>query len=192
MPAPRPSLLPAGKLLTMPPSPALGVCRGYRREAGIGHPGIWPRSDGSTTSRAPSFRGGYWTRRPPTLQMLLSTSLRWSISRAPGCARVKGCLPAEAEGAASARSSTTPATAGRMAATSFAWCGELGAQRGRRLTVTTRQPWPMPGPLMRSMRVIEQFSIVKASAASGSSPSAKASAARIVPPWATAMMSSPE
>src|SRR6516162_2815373 len=39
----------------------------------------------------------------------------------------------------------------------------------------------MPAPSMWSMRVIEQFSIVKASAASGSRPSASASAARIVP-----------
>jgi hypothetical protein len=49
----------------------------------------------------------------------------------------------------------------------------------------------MPGPSIRSMRVIEQFSIVKASAASGSRSSANANAARIVPPCATAMMSPP-
>ena len=43
----------------------------------------------------------------------------------------------------------------------------LTPQRGGRLTVTTRQPWPMPGPSIWSMRVTEQFSIVKARHASG-------------------------
>jgi hypothetical protein len=64
--------------------------------------------------------------------------------------------------------------------------------RGGWFPLPTRQPWPMPGPSIRSMRVSEQFSIVKASAASGSRSSASASAARIVPPCATAMMSRPE
>jgi hypothetical protein len=43
------------------------------------------------------------------------------------------------------------------------------------------QPEPMPAPWIRSMRVIEQFSIVKASAASGSRSRANARAARIAP-----------
>ena len=67
----------------------------------------------------------------------------------------------------------------------------LTSQRGGRLTVTTRQPCPMPGPSIWSMRVTEQFSIVNARHASGSRPSASPSAARIVPPCATAMMSRP-
>src|SRR5579883_942625 len=64
-------------------------------------------------------------------------------------------------------------------------------QRGERLTATTRQGWPWPGPRWRSIWVSEQLSMVKASAVSGERSSASARAARIVPPWATAMMSRP-
>ena len=64
-------------------------------------------------------------------------------------------------------------------------------QQGRWFVATTRQPWPTPGPSKRSRRVSDRLSTANARAASGERSSASASAARIVPPWVTAMMSRP-